>query len=176
MLGEFRKWLATEAVDAGGLGPHEIPRLDRRHLTDSLLFSLLLPVDTNEVTDLGSGVGLPGIPLAILRPETQFRLIDRSQRRVDLMRRVVRVLSLPNVVVVQTDIEHLEDEVELIVSRATLPPQRAFTLVEKLLTPTGTAILGGSWTSEPRYTGWDSVDVGGEVLDQPVWLLIIRRR
>ena len=175
LLVMFRDWLASEAEPAGGLGPHELSRLDRRHITDSLLFSKFLPIDTDEVTDLGSGVGLPGIPLAILRPHTRFRLIDRSQRKVDLLKRVVRVLDLSNVELVETDATRLQGDIGFIVSRATLPPDKAFHLFDRLLSTSGTAVLGGSWTEEPRYSGWETVDVGGEVLDQPVWLLIMRR-
>lgn len=176
LLITFRDWLVSEAIPAGGLGPHEGPKIDRRHISDSLLFARLLPVDTEEVVDLGSGVGLPGIPLAILRPETRFLLIDRSQRRVDLMNRAVRVLGLSNVAVVLQQIEQSEGENNFLVSRATVPPQRAFGLFGGLLATGGTALLGGSWTTEPRHQDWETVDVGSEVLDQAVWLLIMRRR
>ena len=176
LLVRFRDWLATEAIVTGGLGPHEVPRIDRRHITDSLLFARFLPTNVPEVTDLGSGAGLPGIPLAILRPQTHFRLIDRSQRRVDLLRRLVRVLGLSNVEVVEDDFQEIEGDIGFLVSRATLPPEDAFHLVERLLGVTGTAIFGGSWTKEPRYPGWETVDVADGVLDQPVWLLMMRRR
>ena len=176
LLIQYRDWLAAEAIPAGGLGKHEHGKLDDRHIVDSLLFAYFISSETPEVWDLGSGAGLPGIPLAILRPETRFHLIDRSQRKVDLLKRVVRVLGLANVNVLQIDIEQLEDRVGLIVSRATLPPKRAFRLVEPLLTTTGVAVLGGSWIKEPHYRDWETVDVGSEVLDQPVWLLIMHRR
>lgn len=176
LLVRFRDWLATEAIPAGVLGPHELGRLDSRHIADSLLFSRLLPGSADQVLDLGSGVGLPGIPLAILKPNIQFRLIDRSQRRVDLAKRAVRVLRLSNVEVVKSEIATLDDQVDFVVSRATLPPNRAFRLVERLLSPIGVGVLGGSWVEQPDYPGWESVDLGSEVLDQPVWFLIMRRR
>jgi 16S rRNA (guanine527-N7)-methyltransferase len=176
LLVEFREWLASEAIQAGGLGPNEDLRIDRRHISDSLLFARLLPVETPEVVDLGSGVGLPGIPLAIMRPETRFRLIDRSQRRVGLMKRAVRILGLPNVEIALQDIEQLASNIDFIVSRATIPPQHALGLFEGLLTTGGTAVLGGSWTTKPSHDKWETVEVGTEVLDQAVWLLIIHRR
>jgi 16S rRNA G527 N7-methylase RsmG len=88
---------------------------------------------------------------------------------------VVRVLDLSNVELVETDITRLQGDIGFIVSRATLPPEKASHLFERLLSRPGTAVLGGSWTREPQYPGWKTVDVGGEVLDQPVWLLIMRR-
>lgn len=175
-LVKYRDWLATEAVKTGAIGPEETTRLDIRHIGDSLLFSRFIADDTPEVWDLGSGAGLPGIPLSILHPETQFVLIDRSERRVDLMRRVTRVLELENVEVAHVDISDLDGSVGLIVSRATIPPDRAYPLVEPLLSPDGTAVFGGSWSSRPHHRGWETVEVGTEVLDQPVWLLIMRRR
>jgi len=172
----YRDWLASEAIKYGAIGPQEPGRLDRRHIGDSLLFSLLLDQNTLEVWDLGSGAGLPGIPLAIIRPQTHFVLIDRSQSRVGLLRRLIRILELDNVVVVHQDVFDLDQEIGCVVSRAAIPPDRAYPLVSKLIQPGGTAIFGGSWSSTPQYQGWETLEVGSEVLDQPVWLLIMRRR
>lgn len=172
----YRDWLASEAIKHGALGPQESGRLEKRHIGDSLLFSLLLDQSTSEVWDLGSGAGLPGIPLAILRPQTQFVLIDRSRSRVDLLRRLIRILELDNVEVVHQDVFDLDREIGCVVSRAAIPAGRAYPLVRRLLQPGGTAIFGGSWSSAPQYQGWETLEVGSEVLDQPVWLLIMRRR
>ena len=171
----FRDWLATEARTGGGIGPNEVARLERRHITDSLLFARMLP-DVDEIWDLGSGVGLPGIPLAILLPATRFRLLDRSGRQVDLIKRAVRVLDLEDVVVEQVDVTKLSDHNEAMVSRATIPPDRALQIVKSMLTPGGIAVFGGSWVTEPAHQGWETVEVGREILDQPVWFLIMRRQ
>ena len=64
----------------------------------------------DEVLDVGTGVGLPGIPLAILFPETMVTLLDRGGRRVRLLHRAVRVLGLPNVVIAQGDAFAVADE------------------------------------------------------------------
>ena len=66
-LEEFASWLAAEAIPAGGLGPDEGPRLWDRHVCDSLAFAVGWPDDQpDDALDVGSGVGLPGIPLAVL--------------------------------------------------------------------------------------------------------------
>lgn len=173
-LARYRDWLATEAARDGGIGPAEIERLDRRHIADSLLFLLGLGQVT-DVLDVGSGVGLPGIPLAIARPEVQFRLLDRSGRRVALARRAKRVLDLENVEVIQGDFTGWIDKETTIVSRAAIPPRTMKPVLERVLSPGGLAILGGSWTSRPSEEGFETKEVGLEILDHTVWILMMRQ-
>lgn len=175
LLQRYGSWLVNEAIPAGGIGPEESDRIERRHVADSLLFASLLPDPVAEVWDLGSGVGLPGIPLAIALPETRFLLVDRSGRRVDLMRRVLRVLDLENCQVTQGEIEHLEGRVETIVSRATLPPETMLRVANSHLVEGGRAIVAGSWRERPRHPGWETVEIPSYVLDQTIWLLMMRR-
>jgi 16S rRNA (guanine527-N7)-methyltransferase len=171
----YRHWLATEAVTAGGIGPEEIARLERRHLADSVLFASVFPENPTLIWDLGTGVGLPGIPLAILMPETEFVLVDRSGRRVDLLRRVIRILDLGNCQPLQQEIDRVQGDAPVIVSRATLPPERLLPVMEKHLSPGGIGVTGGSWTTPPHFPGWITAEIPRDVLDQPVWLLMMRR-
>jgi 16S rRNA (guanine527-N7)-methyltransferase len=127
------------------------------------------------VWDLGSGVGLPGIPLAVIMPATRFLLIDRSDRRVDLMKRAIRVLSLDNVITETADINDLEGVSDAIVSRASLPVAELAGVAERHLESGGVAVVGGSWSAEPHSPGWRTLDVGSDVLDRPVWILMMRR-
>lgn len=175
LLTIYRDWLVSEALPAGGIGSAEAVRIDRRHIADSLLFATPMrePV---EIWDLGSGVGLPGIPLAIMFPQTPVVLIDRSSRRGDLMRRAVRVLDLPNVRVEHDEIEHLRGSTATIVSRASLPPEEMLKVARRHLEPGGLAIVGGSWTEKPTVTGWEIMEIPPEVLDHTVWLLIMHRK
>lgn len=175
LLERYGEWLATEGHRSGGIGPAEIERVDRRHLADSLLFAIALPVDCKEVWDLGSGAGLPGIPLAIAHPQTQFTLFDRSGRRIDLLRRAIRVLGLQNCQAVQGDIKDLEGSVGAVVSRASIPAEQLGGIVRRLLSPPGVAVTGGSWRERPEVRGWETVEIPEDVLDQTVWLLIMRR-
>ncbi len=168
----YRDWLIKEAIPAGGLGPGEIARVDERHIGDSLLFGRLPPANT-AVLDVGSGVGLPGIPLAIASPETDFILLDRSRRRVDLMKRAVRILNLGNVSVVHSDLENWKTQVPIVVSRATVPPDRFLPHLNRILTRDGLAVLGGSWENEPIQTGYETKEIGSSVFDRPVWLLMM---
>lgn len=171
----FAGWLATEASIAGGIGPDEIDRIDRRHLADSVLFLSEIPQYVQQVWDLGSGVGLPGIPIAILLPDAEVTLIDRSGRRVDLMKRVIRILALENCQVIQGDIQRLTGETEAIVSRASLAPDRLGSVVKPLLARGGRAVVAGSWEDPPHLSDWEVVEIPPEVLDHTIWLLIMRR-
>jgi 16S rRNA (guanine(527)-N(7))-methyltransferase RsmG len=164
--------LGSEALPAGGIGPNEAPRLHDRHIADSLLFATHLG-DPDSAWDLGSGVGLPGIPLAIIMPRTRFVLVDRSGRRIDLVKRAIRVLDLGNVEALHRDIDELEGSVPAIVSRASLSPEVLRRVCSRHLAPGGVAVVGGSWSTPPVHPGWETVET--DALDRPVWLLMMRR-
>ncbi|MGD2103394.1 MAG: class I SAM-dependent methyltransferase, partial [Acidimicrobiia bacterium] len=174
-LRRYREWLADEGVRSGGIGPGEVQRLERRHLADSLLFAGVMPRRDGDVVDLGTGLGLPGVPLAIAMPDRKFTLVDRSQRRVDLLRRVGRMLDLENCQTIQGEIEDLDDHVGVLVSRASLPPPALIPIAHRLLRPGGTAVVGGSWQTRPEYEGWETVEIPRHVLDHPIWLLMMRQ-
>ena len=176
-LRDYRNWLREEAIPAGGLGPEETARIEDRHIGDSLLFYLgwARPEPPTRLWDLGSGVGLPGIPLAILLPESEVTLIDRSGRRVDLARRAIRVLDLGNVSVQRADIEDLQGKAPMLVSRATMSPDRLQPLMKKHLEPGGVAVVGGSRIRSPKTSGWHVEEITPDLLDRAVWLLIMRR-
>lgn len=176
LMSRYGHWLATEGWRAGGIGPKERDRIDLRHLADSVIFATCLPDSVGQVWDLGSGVGLPGIPLAICLPETRFVLVDRSGRRSDLMRRIIRILDLPNCQVWQEDIGQLWGSPDAIVSRASLPPDQLRAVAEQYLGPGGVAVVGGSWRDRPEEIGWTTVEIPPFVLDRSVWLLIMRRQ
>ncbi|HEX5695086.1 MAG TPA: RsmG family class I SAM-dependent methyltransferase, partial [Acidimicrobiia bacterium] len=157
------------------LGPNEVDRVDNRHIGDSLLFAAGFSEQPAQILDVGSGVGLPGIPLAVVMPDTEFHLLDRSRRRVDLMRRATRILDLSNVEVIHGDIAEWTRPMDGIVSRASLSPETAVTVFARLLKPHGAAVVGGSWAAKPDVVGFEPLEVPATVLDQTVWLLIMRQ-
>ena len=174
-LERFAEWLGSEGIRAGGIGPDELDRIERRHVADSLLFAVGIPSDTDEVWDLGTGVGLPGIPLAIALPRIRFVLIDRSGRRIDLLRRFIRIADLGNCQVVHGEITEISGEVGVIVARASLPPDQLLPIGERLLSDDGVMIAGGSWVAPPTEPDWEVKEIPRDVLDQPIWLLMMRR-
>ncbi|GAA1957481.1 16S rRNA (guanine(527)-N(7))-methyltransferase RsmG [Agromyces allii] len=94
---QFAASLATHGEELGLIGPLELPRLWTRHIVNSALVAPLLR--PGRVADVGSGAGLPGLVLAIIRPDVSFTLIEPMERRVDWLSRQVDELQLSNVVV-----------------------------------------------------------------------------
>lgn len=173
-MDRFGRWLLDEAISAGGLGPGEAERIQSRHLADSVVFGVEFPEGALTVADLGTGVGLPGIPLAILYPDLDFTLIDRSGRRTHLARRATRILSLTNVVVRETDAHHLDGGFDVVVARAFAPPPSLEKTLTRILKPDGLAIVGGSTRARPEYEGWRTREIPEDVLDHTSWLLMMR--
>ena len=175
---EFAHWLGTEAIDAGGIGPDEGSRLLDRHVADSIIFGAAWERTPADILDVGSGVGLPGIPLAITYPNTQITLLDRSRERCRLARRAVRVLGLKNVTVEQRDVLQTVGRRDAVTFRASLQPMAALEAALPLLSDQGCAIVGMSRTTEPDLplnapagTKLDLLRIDDGVLDSPAWLL-----
>ncbi len=171
-LDVYREWLAGEAVEAGGIGPNEVSQLFERHLADALTFLQPLDWTPETVLDVGSGVGLPGIPLAIALPETRFTLLDRSGRRCRLLRRAIRVLNRSNVVVEQRDVTQMDVGAEVVVSRASLPPDQLLPHLRRLAGRM--AIVSGSTTNRLEIPGYTTIEIESRYLESHRWLLIMQ--
>lgn len=87
-----------------------------RHLVDSL--AILPYVQGSSLADLGTGPGLPGIPLAIAAPERQVLLVDSNGKKVRFLREAIRSLKLENVRAVQSRVEEVEGQYDCITARA----------------------------------------------------------
>lgn len=118
----YAQLLATAGVDRGLIGPREAPRLWDRHLLNCAVLADLLPADA-AVADIGSGAGLPGIVLAIQRPDLRITLVEPLLRRTTFLSEVVDELSLDNVEVVRgrADALHGERTFDVVTSRAVAP-------------------------------------------------------
>lgn len=90
--------LADTGISHGLVGPREAPRLWERHVLNCAVVHPLFAPDT-EVADIGSGAGLPGLVLAIIRPDLHLHLVEPLQRRTVWLRRTVEELELDNVTV-----------------------------------------------------------------------------
>jgi 16S rRNA (guanine527-N7)-methyltransferase len=96
----------TEAIRLGFLGPREQDRLWERHLNDALGLALIRqPRAQEQWADLGSGAGLPGLPLAVAYRATSFTMIDAQRRRLDWVAATAATLGLANVTVVHARLE-----------------------------------------------------------------------
>ncbi|GAB2621795.1 16S rRNA (guanine(527)-N(7))-methyltransferase RsmG [Pseudactinotalea suaedae] len=115
----FARMLAAEGELRGLIGPRELPRLWRRHVVNSAAVAPYLP-ESGSVIDVGSGAGLPGIVLALMRPDLQIHLVEPMQRRVAWLTEVGERLELGNVVVHGERAEDLHGELvaEAVTARA----------------------------------------------------------
>lgn len=178
LLAGLADWLVKEAIPGGGLGPSEGRVVHTRHLADSLLFASAWKSSTDppsSLLDVGAGVGLPGLPLAIAWPNTQVTLLDRSSRRTDLARRAVRLLGLDNVNVVTAQLREWTSPADFIVCRAVGSPTTLRPDLIRLLATSGAAAVGGSHRARPNVRGYRVQEVPASILGSPVWLLIMDR-
>jgi len=124
-------WLAGPGLERGLIGPRELPRLWERHVLNCAVVKEALPVGAT-AADIGSGAGLPGLVLAIVRPDVRMTLVDPLQRRSSFLDEVVEDLGLTNVDVVRARAEELADTiaVDVVTARAVarLEPLARWTL------------------------------------------------
>src|ERR1700712_5122734 len=118
--------LASDGVVRGLIGPREPGRLWSRHVLNSGVVGPLLASGAS-VVDIGSGAGLPGIPLAIARPDCEFVLVEPLERRTVFLQQIVEDLQLSNCRVVRGRAEQVINECgnsDAVTSRAVAPLDR----------------------------------------------------
>jgi 16S rRNA (guanine527-N7)-methyltransferase len=101
---QFTEALAEHGEERGLIGPLELPRLWTRHVLNSVIAA---PLFHGSVADIGSGAGLPGIVLAIARPDVHWTLIEPMERRVIWLNEQVEALGLANVDVLRARAEEV---------------------------------------------------------------------
>ncbi|MCW2791690.1 MAG: rRNA ((527)-N(7))-methyltransferase RsmG [Nocardioides sp.] len=147
----YAELLATEGVTRGLIGPREAPRLWDRHLLNCAVLGELLPEDAS-VCDIGSGAGLPGLVLAIARPDLRLTLVEPLLRRTTFLDEVVAELGLDRVEVVRGRAESLHGQrrFDVVTSRAVAPLGRLLGWSMPLVEPTGAlvAMKGSSVADE----------------------------
>ncbi|MFT4042450.1 MAG: 16S rRNA (guanine(527)-N(7))-methyltransferase RsmG [Gordonia sp. (in: high G+C Gram-positive bacteria)] len=124
---QYCEILATDGITHGLMGPREIPRLWDRHVLNCAVIQELIDPE-NSVVDIGSGAGLPGIPLAIARPDLRVTLVEPLLRRATFLTRAVEILGL-EVNVVRGRAEDVSvlrtvDPADVVTSRALAPLER----------------------------------------------------
>jgi 16S rRNA (guanine527-N7)-methyltransferase len=133
----YTELLATTGVEWGLLGPREADRVWSRHVFNSVAVAPLIPANA-AVVDLGSGAGLPGIPLALARPDLRIVLLEPMARRVAFLQQCVDALALPRLEVRRGRAQDgLSRRVEVVVARAVAPLARLAELALPLATPSG---------------------------------------
>ena len=120
-LAAYADLLATEGTLRGLIGPREVPRLWDRHLLNCAVLERLIPEEST-VADIGTGAGLPGIVLALVRPDLQVALVEPLLRRTTFLQEAVEMLGCNNAEVVRSRAEDLPAaSYDVVTSRAVAP-------------------------------------------------------
>ncbi|MFB9430249.1 16S rRNA (guanine(527)-N(7))-methyltransferase RsmG [Streptoalloteichus tenebrarius] len=186
----FAQLLAEHGVVRGLIGPREVDRIWDRHVLNSAVVSELLP-EGWRVIDVGSGAGLPGIPLAIARPDLEVVLLEPMARRVAWLQDAARELDLPvSIVRGRAEEAAVRDRLagsDATTARAVAPLARLAEWSLPLVRPGGlmVALKGASAAEEitrdavaVRKAGGvrcELVSCGAEVLDVPTTVVVVER-
>lgn len=183
----FHDLLADQGVLRGLIGPREVPRLWDRHLLNcAVLTELVGPGE--RVIDVGSGAGLPGLVLAIARPDLDVVLVEPMRRRVTWLEYASAELGLTGVRVVHARAEACWDTLTapVVTARAVAPLRDLATWCLPLLTPGGRllAMKGSSAADELArdqdaldalgVASADVVELGAGLVTEPTWVVRAR--
>lgn len=137
----FTAQLGARGEELGLIGPLEPPRLWTRHILNSVLLAPLLRPGV--VGDVGSGAGLPGLVLAIARPDVELVLIEPMERRVDWLRSEAERLGLDNVSVVRARAEEarLPSPLDQVTARAVSALRTLIPITAPLVRPGGQLVF-----------------------------------
>lgn len=180
--------LASSGIVRGLIGPREAPKLWERHVLNCAVVQELIP-ESSRVADVGSGAGLPGLCLALARPDSHFTLIEPLERRVLWLQEVVSDLQLKNVTIVRTRGEQAKDQmdkVQIVTARAVSALSGLLDITLPLLEPQGEllALKGRSAEDEldkarKQLKKWkvqktEIVTVGTKLLQQPTTVVRVK--
>jgi 16S rRNA (guanine527-N7)-methyltransferase len=186
----FAEHLVTSGVERGLIGPREAPRVWARHVLNCAVVAELVP-DGARLVDVGSGAGLPGLPLALARPDVRIVLVEPLARRVDWLREVIADLG----VAVEVERGRAEDDVvrrrwegaDVVTARAVAPLARLAGWCLPLLRPGGQllAVKGASAAEELARDAAAVRELGGGVpriercgagiVDPPSTVVVVER-
>lgn len=143
------------------VGTSNADELVQKHLLDSI--SIVPHIKNPPVLDVGSGAGLPGIPLAICLPDISFTLLDSNGKKARFMRQVVMDLKLTNVEIVQIRVENYQpsEAPKTVLARAFAPVDKALHMLCEVCAPQGQVqlMLGTKPDELPVVSGVNDVQV-----------------
>lgn len=151
--GLYKEWNSKINV----ISRKDIDHIAEHHILHSMTIGLFTTFQAGtEVFDVGTGGGLPGIPLAILYPETHFTLIDSIGKKVKVAESIAKEIGLKNVTCIHARAEELKERCHFIVSRAAMPASDLMSIAQKLVRKEDSAALpnglialkGGDLTEE----------------------------
>ena len=157
--GAFADVLATRGVEQGLIGPREVPRLWDRHLLNCAVVAELIGRRCETLVDIGSGAGLPGMVLAMVRPDVTVTLLEPMERRCRFLAQCAAELELANVSVLRSRAEDAAKagrvRADVATARAVAPLARLAELATGVIRPGGMvlAIKGSTAAEELKNAG-----------------------
>jgi 16S rRNA (guanine527-N7)-methyltransferase len=134
----YAELLKGAGIERGLIGPKEGDRIWERHIANCIPITTLLPENVRLV-DIGSGAGLPGVVIALARPDLKVSLIEPLQRRVDFLNEVVAELGIP-IEVIRGRAERVKKQFEIVTARAVAPLEKLITISWHMI-PKGGSLL-----------------------------------
>jgi 16S rRNA (guanine527-N7)-methyltransferase len=154
-LDRFCALLEQRAAPMGMIARGDVPILRERHVLDSLRAAPVL-AGVGSVCDIGSGAGLPGIPLAVVRPDIQLELVEVRRHRAEFLSEVVAELGLRRVEIYPRRVETLKRSYDVCLARAFGGATTVWQQASRLLKPGGRLIY---WAGE-RFDPEVDVPIG----------------
>jgi 16S rRNA (guanine527-N7)-methyltransferase len=179
--------LLDRGMSWGLIGPREGDRLWERHILNSVAAAGMIPTGAN-IVDVGSGAGLPGLPLAILRPDLQVTLVESLLRRSEFLELAVAELGLADrVTIVRARAEEHHGHYQVVTSRAVAPLPRLVGWTRPLLARGGSMLaLKGQSAAEELRDAKASLSKAGlvgrvhevtvPVVEEPTWVIEVTHR
>jgi 16S rRNA (guanine527-N7)-methyltransferase len=118
----YAELLKGAGIERGLIGPKEGDRIWERHIANCIPITTILP-ENDRLVDIGSGAGLPGIVIALARPDLKVTLVEPLQRRVDFLNEVVAELGIP-IEVIRGRAERIKKQFEIVTARAVAPLEK----------------------------------------------------
>ncbi len=143
-LAAYTDLLTRLAVPRGMIARSDADRLWKRHVADGLRGAAELPAEA-VVADIGSGAGIPGVPLAIALPASRFALIEPRRARAAFLEAVADEVGLKNVEIVGKRVEDVHGTHDACVARAFSSPSATWEAAQPLLDPRGVLVY---WAGE----------------------------
>ncbi len=167
LLAQYGSLLLERAVPRGFVARADADRLRERHILDSLRAVRCLRQGDRSIADVGSGAGLPGVPIAIACPDRHVMLIEPMARKAAFLELVVDELGMSNVAVVVSRVQEVRQRVHVCVARALADPPRSWALGAELLEPNGRLLYfaGTSW-NDGTEAGLRSAGISASICDR----------
>lgn len=148
---QYAQFLIGPGIERGLIGPREGERIWERHIFNCLPVTTLIP-EGSIVFDIGSGAGLPGLVIALARPDLKLVLIEPLQRRVDFLKEAVELLGIENVEVIRGKSESVKKSANYVTARAVAPLEKLKKITSHMIKPGGAllAMKGESAAEEAK--------------------------